>query len=106
MTVAIWVTVAGLALATAGIKAAGPVIFGGRPLRPLLGRVIPLLPAALLAALVVLETLGGPGRGLRLDARVVGVLAAAVVIALRKSLLVAVLVAAVATALTRALGWG
>jgi branched chain amino acid efflux pump len=106
MTVAIWATVGGLALATAVIKAVGPVIFGGRPLRPLLARVIPLLPAALLAALAAIETLGGPGRSLRLDARAVGVLAAGVALALRRSLLFAVVVAALATALTRALGWG
>jgi hypothetical protein len=47
-------TIVGLALATALIKAFGPVIFGGCELPQLLARTIPLLaPAALRAPLVV-----------------------------------------------------
>ena len=106
MTVSVWVTIGGLAVATAVIKGVGPVIFGGPSQRPLIGRVIPFLPTALLAALVVVETFGGPGHTLRLDARVVGVVAAAIALALRRSLLFAGVLAAAATALTRALGWG
>jgi branched-subunit amino acid transport protein len=106
MTVTTWATVGGLAVATALVKAAGPVIFGGRELPPLLARIIPLLPAALLAALVVIETLGGPGRGLRLDARALGVAAAALALGLRRSIIVVVVAAAATTALARAAGFG
>ena len=53
---AVWITVGGLAVATALIKAAGPVLLGGRELPPRAASFIALLPAALLAALVVAET--------------------------------------------------
>jgi len=66
------ITVAGLAVATAAIKAFGPLVFGGRELHPLLARVIPLLAPALLAALVMTETAGGPSGSLVLDARAGG----------------------------------
>lgn len=59
---AVWITVGGLAFATAAIKALGPVIFGDRELPPLLARVIPLLAPALRAALVLTETVGGRAR--------------------------------------------
>ena len=71
MTV-VWITVAGLCVTTAAIKAFGPVVFGGRDLPGLLARAIPLLAPALLAALVVTETVGGTGRSLVIDARVGG----------------------------------
>ena len=49
----VWLTIAAVAVASAAIKAAGPVLIGGRPLPALAGRVIALLAPALLAALVV-----------------------------------------------------
>ena len=101
---AAWATVAGLAIATAAIKAFGPVVFGGRDLPALLARVIPLLAPALLAALVVTETLSGPGRSLVLDARTGGLVVAAVALWRRAPLYVVVLAAAAATALLRAIG--
>src|SRR6201999_1738998 len=66
---AVWVTIAGLTVTTVLIKAFGPLVFGGRDLPGLLARVIPLLAPALLAALVVTETIGGTGRSLVIDAR-------------------------------------
>ncbi len=78
-------------------------MFGGRDLPQLLARIIPLLAPALLAALVVVETFGGRGRSLTLDARAGGLAAAAAALALRTSLVVVVLCAALATALIRAL---
>lgn len=103
MSSATWPTIAGLAIATALIKAFGPVIFGGRELPRLIARTIPLLAPALLAALVVVETFGGSGRSVTLDARAGGLAIAATAIALRAPLVVVVLSAAVATALVRAL---
>jgi branched-subunit amino acid transport protein len=100
----VWITVAGLAVATAAIKAFGPVVFGGRELPPALARVIPMLAPALLTALVVTETVGGPGRSIVIDARLGGLAVAAVAIAMRAPLIVVVVSAAAATALLRALG--
>lgn len=104
MSTAVWITVAGLCVTTALIKAFGPLVFGGRRLHPVLARVIPLLAPALLAALVVTETVGGVGRSLVIDARVGGLVAAAVAISRRWPLAVVVLCAAATTALLRALG--
>jgi branched-subunit amino acid transport protein len=104
MSSATWPTVAGLAVCTAVIKAFGPVIFGGRELPRLLARTIPLLAPALLAALVVVETFGGSGRNLVVDARAGGLAVAVVAVALRAPLVVVVLGSAVATALVRAVG--
>jgi branched-subunit amino acid transport protein len=103
---AAWVTVAALTVATAAIKAFGPVVFGGRELPPLLARVIPLLAPALLAALVITETFGGAGRSLTLDARAGGLAVAAVALWRRAPLYVVVVGAAGATAGLRALGAG
>lgn len=92
-----------LGLGTLALKAAGPVLGAGRTLPPLVDRVARLLPAALLAALTVSGTLAA-GTELRLDARLVGVLAAAIALRWRAPFAVVVLVGAAATAVTRALG--
>jgi branched-subunit amino acid transport protein len=102
MTATVWITVGGLALATALIKAFGPVIFGGRDLHAVVARIIPLLAPALLAALVVTETAGGHGRTLTIDARAAGLAIAAIALAMKAPLVVVVLSAAVATAVLRA----
>jgi branched-subunit amino acid transport protein len=100
---AVWATIAALALATAAIRAAGPLLLGGRVLPPRVMAVIGLLAPALLAALVVVQTLGADD-GIAVDARVVGVATAGLAIAARRSVLVAVIAATVATAAVRALG--
>jgi branched chain amino acid efflux pump len=99
-----WVTIGGLAVTTAAIKAAGPVLLGGRELPAIVRRTIRLLAPALLAALVVVQTFGGDGRTLALDARAAGLAAAALALAARLPLLVTVSGAAGATALVRAIG--
>ncbi|HEY3727046.1 MAG TPA: AzlD domain-containing protein [Solirubrobacteraceae bacterium] len=101
MSATVWITVAGLTITTAAIKAFGPLVFGGRQLPPLLARVIPLLAPALLAALVVTETTGGHGRTISVDARVGGLVVAAVALWLRAPLAVVVVAAAAVTALLR-----
>jgi hypothetical protein len=65
--------------------------------------VVSLLTPALLAALVVTETFGEDGH-LALDERALGVGVAAIAIALRAPVLLAVVLAALATALARLLG--
>ena len=99
---AIWVTILALALATAALKLAGPLLLGGRGLPAGAMAIIELLASALLAALVVVETFGN-GRSLTLDARALGVAFAAVALARRVPVVVAVVGAAVVTALARAL---
>jgi branched chain amino acid efflux pump len=97
----LWISIAAVALASATIKAAGPVLVGGRELPQRAVSVIALLAPALLAALVVTQTFGGD-RHLVLDERAVGVGVAAVALALRAPVLLAVALAAVSTALVRA----
>jgi uncharacterized membrane protein len=97
----LWVTIVAVALASAAIKAAGPVLVGGRELPPRAVAVIALLAPALLSALVITETFGEDGH-LVLDERAVGVAVAAVALALRAPVLLAVALAALTTALVRA----
>ena len=97
----LWITIIAVALANAAIKAAGPVLAGGRDLPPRVVAVIALLAPALLAALVVTETFGDD-QHLVLDERAIGVAVAGLALALRAPVLIAVALAAVATALARA----
>jgi branched-subunit amino acid transport protein len=98
---AAWWMVAIVGAATIAIKASGPVLLGGKPLPPRIGRIIGLLAPALLAALVAISTFAGE-RALVLDERALGVGAAAVAIACKAPPLVVVVVAAVVTAAARA----
>jgi branched-subunit amino acid transport protein len=99
---AAWVTIALLAAGTITIKATGPIAMGGRPLPARLQGFIGLLAPSVLAALVAVETFGAH-RALVVDARVAGLVAAGVAVALRRSMTVVVIAAAVATAAVRAL---
>ena len=100
---ALWVAILAVTLASAAIKAAGPILVGGRELPPRVNAVIALLAPALLAALVVTETFGDDGH-LVLDERALGVGVAAVALALRAPVLLAVALAALVTALARLFG--
>jgi uncharacterized membrane protein len=97
---ALWVAIVAVTLASAAIKAAGPLLVGGRELPPRVSAVIALLAPALLAALVVTETFGDDSH-LVLDERALGVGVAAVALALRAPVLLAVALAALVTALAR-----
>jgi hypothetical protein len=98
----IWLMIGALALATAAMKLAGPLSLGGRPLPAHALNIVELLASALLAALVVVETLG-KDRSLTLDARAVGVMFAAVALTSRAPMTVIVLGAATVTAAARLL---
>lgn len=97
-------TIIALAVVTFLIKAAGPVLLGGRELPPRMLAIVGLFASALLGALVMVETFGGDDENLVLDARVLGVGTAAVALWRKASLLVAVVLAAAVTAGARALG--
>ncbi len=99
----LWVVILAVTLASAAIKAAGPVLVGGRELPSRVNAVIALLAPALLAALVVTETFGDDGH-LALDEKALGVGVAAVALALRAPVLLAVALAALVTALARFFG--
>ena len=95
-----WIVVAVVGLATIACKAAGPVLVGRRELPPRLQACVELLAPVMLTALVVTQTFGGDEE-IELDARVVGVGAAAIAIVLRAHIIVAMAVAALVTALLR-----
>ena len=102
----LWVAVVVASVASLLIKLGGylvpeSVLAGERT-----SRVTTLLPVALLAALVVVQTVVGPGGSIVLDARIVAVGVAVVLLLLRANFLVIVLAAGATAALLRALGWG
>ena len=97
---AVWTAVLVVGLATVAIKAAGPVLAGGRELPQGSARVVELLAPALLAALVATQAFGS-GESLVLDERGAGLLAAGAAILLRAPLLVVVALAAVTAASLR-----
>lgn len=94
---AAWTAVLVVGLATVALKAAGPVLAGGRELPQGSARVVNLLAPALLAALVATQALASE-EALVLDERGAGLVAAAGAILLKAPLLVVVLVAAVTAA--------
>jgi hypothetical protein len=98
-----WIVVAVLFVGTATMRAAGPVAFGGRGVSGRGAAVVGLVAPAILGALVVYETVNAGGRGIELDARVLGLAAAGLALVLRLPLIAVVLVAALATALGRLL---
>jgi uncharacterized membrane protein len=97
-----WVIVLFVGIGTMVIKAAGPVLLGGRLLPDPVQRVVALLAPALLAALVA-TTAFASGNDLVIDGRSVGLAVAAVAIALRAPVLAVVIAAAAAAALLRLL---
>lgn len=98
-----WLVVAAVGAGTIAIKAAGPVLLGGRALPERARDVIALLAPALLAALVATTTLAD-GQALVLDARIIGVAAGAAALLLRAPVLLVVIIAAAAAAVARLLG--
>jgi len=98
----VWVVVIVSGVGTLALKAAGPVLFGGKQLPDRFTGVVGLLGPALLAALVAIGTFA-EGQRLVLDGRVLGVGAAAVAIRFRAPVLVVVIIAAAVTATARAI---
>ena len=97
-----WTAVLLTALLCFGLKAAGWLVPASVFAHPRVSRGAALLPVALLAGLVVVQTFS-TGRELALDARAVGLAAAAVGLIVRAPLLVVVVVGAAAAAAVRAL---
>ncbi|MCP3769003.1 MULTISPECIES: AzlD domain-containing protein [Streptomyces] len=99
----IWIAIGVTALGCYAVKLAGLLVPAGALERPLVRRLAALLPVALLAALTAQQTFAD-GRTLVLDARAVGLAAAAVALVLRAPFLVVVGAAVAVTAGVRALG--
>jgi len=98
----VWTTIALVAAVTFAIKGVGPAVLGDRDLPASFTRVVLLLAPALLAALVVTSA-AADGPRLQLGADTVGVAAAGVLLLRGVTVLPAVLVAAVVTAVLRLL---
>jgi branched-subunit amino acid transport protein len=96
-----WLVIIGLAITTALVKAAGPVVFGGREPHPAFMRVVASMAPALLAALVV-TSLFAEGRRLGAGADTVGVAVAGVLLWRGGSVVSAVVAAVAVTAALRA----
>jgi hypothetical protein len=99
----VWVAVVVVGAGTIALKGLGPVLLGGRPLPARVDTLVSLLAPTLLAALVVTQTVGDAD-GVVADARLAGVGAGMVALALRAPLIVVVALAAGTTALVRAFG--
>ena len=95
-----WLTVILCVVTTAAIRGFGPLTIGGRTFSPRTTRVLALLPAALLSALVVTETVIVDGK-LDVDARLAGVAFAGLLLWRRVSVVWVVIGSAAFTALLR-----
>ncbi|MDQ6805895.1 MAG: AzlD domain-containing protein [Actinomycetota bacterium] len=97
-----WALVAGCAVVTFAIKAAGPIALGGRELPSWFASIVGLMAPALLAALVATHSLA-TGHRLGVGAATAGVLVSAPVMWRTRSIAWCVISAAVTAALLRAL---
>ena len=97
-----WLVIAVVGAVTIAFKASGPVLLGKRELPSRVASVVEVLAPAMLAALVVTQTVGGD-RELVIDERLAGVVAGGIAVWLRTPLLVVMAVAAVTAALIRLL---
>jgi branched-subunit amino acid transport protein len=97
-----WLVIAVVGLATMLFKASGPVLLGRRTLPRRVASVVEVLAPAMLAALVVTQTVGGD-REIVLDERLLGVVAGGIAVRLRAPLLGVMTAAAVTAALARLL---
>lgn len=96
-----WTLVILLALGAYGFKVMGLVVLGGRELPAPLDRCLALIPAALIAALIVKDTVS-VGQDLVIDARLAGVSVAVFAAWRRAPLIVVIVLGALVTALVRA----
>jgi branched-subunit amino acid transport protein len=93
----VWLSVLAVTLANWLLKATGPAVLGSRTLPPRARAVVGLVAPVLLSALIVVELAGPDWQGLDVP-QLAGVGVAGAAWALRAPLLVAVLLAVLATA--------
>jgi branched-subunit amino acid transport protein len=97
---ATWMVVLLVGAFTIALKAAGPVLLGGRELSQRLASAVEVLAPSVLAALVVTQAFAEDGKVV-VDEKLVGVGVAVVAVCLRAPLIAVVVLAAVSTALVR-----
>ena len=97
-----WTALLALSAVSYALKASGPVLAGGRRLGQQVRQTLDLVAVPLLAALILVQTVGD-GHRLVLDARVPALAVAAILVWRRAPFLVVVLAAAATAALLRAL---
>ena len=98
-----WTPLLALCAISYGLKAIGPLLAGGRQLGPQVRRALDLVAVPLLAALILVQSVGD-GHRLMIDARLPALGVAAVLVWRRAPFLVVVLAAAATAALLRMLG--
>ena len=99
-----WTPLLALCAISYMLKAIGPLLAGGRQLGPQVRRALDLVAVPLLAALILVQSVGD-GHRLVIDARLPALGVAAVLVWRRAPFLVVVLAAAATAAGLRALGW-
>lgn len=97
-----WLVIGVVGAVTIAFKASGPVLLGKRELPAGVTSVVEGLAPAMLAALVVTQTVGGD-REIVVDERLFGVAAGGIAVWLRAPLLAVMVVAAATAALIRLL---
>ena len=100
-----WVALLISAAIAFGLKLVGYLVPADLLAEPHVKRVTAALPVALLAALVAIQTLTGPGGTWTLDARVAAVGVAIVALIFRAPFIVVVVLGAATAALLRLAGW-
>lgn len=100
-----WVALLISAAIAFGLKLVGYLVPGDLLAEPHVKRVTAALPVALLAALVAIQTLTGPGGAWTLDARLAAVGVAVVALIFRAPFIVVVVLGAATAALLRLAGW-
>jgi len=89
-----------MTVGTYALKSAGPLVLGDRVLPARVRQIVDLLPAALLAALAIVSTVG-EGQDIVIDARLVGLVVAGLALWRRAPFVVVIVLASAATALAR-----
>ena len=97
-----WTLIILLTLGAYAFKVTGLVILGGRTLPPIFERCLALIPAAVVTALVMKDTLT-QGQELVLDARALGITVAGIAAWRKAPLIVVIVLGAAVTALVRQL---
>ncbi len=95
-----WLVIGVVGAVTIAFKASGPVLLGRRKLSPLAAGIVEVLAPAMLAALVVTQSVGGE-REIVLDERLAGVVAGGLAVWLRAPLVVVMIVAGMTAAVIR-----
>ena len=99
----LWTLITLLSITAYALKVLGFAVVGGRRMPPVIERCLALIPASLLAALVVKDTFT-TAQELVVDARAAGLVVALIAVWRKAPFIVVVVAAMVATAVARLLG--